>query len=487
MNLPCRLARAKSVRRRANDTLPTVRPTMAVAALGLLLTGCSALKPFGEPETRLPTDYAVRPETEVAALGNPRWWTLIDDPDLPALVETALRNNRDLRRAVARIDEADALLRLNGAALLPQINVEAGATRNRATEVGAVPLPANAPVYRADQRLALTTSYEVDVWGRLRSSREAARANLLASREAADAVAMTLVATVAQTVVSLRAVDLSLALTRKTLASREESLRLIRIRRAEGVGSELEERQAEAAVANLSAQGSLLERSRGLLQNQLALLCGEPATQLAPQRERAMPEAPVPPAGLPSALLEDRPDVRAAMAQMQAARLQTQAVRAARFPLISLTGSLGQQSGELADLLTAPARIWTLAAGLTAPLFDAGRAEARTDQARAQAMQAQATYEATVLTAFREASDALISLEQNRSIETAAAAQRDASAAAAKVSRVRYEGGYSGWLEVLDAERTANAAEQAWVTARQNRIAATIDLLKALGTGWTSR
>ncbi|MEY3973862.1 MAG: outer membrane protein multidrug efflux system [Pseudomonadota bacterium] len=200
-----------------------------------------------------------------------------------------------------------------------------------------------------------------------------------------------------------------------------------------------------------------------------------------------MPEAPVPPAGLPSALLEDRPDVRAAMAQMQAARLQTQAVRAARFPLISLTGSLGQQSGELANLLTAPARIWTLAAGLTAPLFDAGRTEARTDQARAQAMQAQATYEATVLTAFREASDALISLEQNRSIETAAAAQRDASAAAAKVSRVRYEGGYSGWLEVLDAERTANAAEQAWVTARQNRIAATIDLLKALGTGWTSR
>jgi multidrug efflux system outer membrane protein len=200
-----------------------------------------------------------------------------------------------------------------------------------------------------------------------------------------------------------------------------------------------------------------------------------------------MPEVPVPPPGLPSALLESRPDVRAAMAQMQAARLQTQAVRAARFPLISLTGTLGQQSGELADLLTAPGRIWTLALGVTAPLFDAGRVEARTDQARAQAIQAQAAYEAVVLTAFREASDALISLEQNRRIEVALAAQRDASVAAARVSRIRYAGGYAAWLEVLDAERTANSAEQAWVTAQQNRIAATIDLLKALGTGWTSR
>lgn len=460
---------------------------LAALLAAAALNACAPLKPFGEPETALPADYPARPDAEVAALANERWWTLIDDPDLPALVDTALRNNRDLRRAVARIDEADALLRLNGAALLPQVNVEAAAARNRVTEVGAVPLPANAPVYRADQRLALTTSYEVDVWRRLRDTREAARAGALATREAADAVAMTLVATVAQTVVSLRATDLSLDLTREAVASREESLRLIRIRRAEGIGSELEERQAEAALENLRAQQFQLERGRGLLQNQLGLLCGEPGLALSPRHDVAMPEVPVPPAGLPSALLESRPDVRAAMAQMQAARLQTQAVRAARFPIISLTGALGQQSGELANLLTAPGRIWTLALGATAPLFDAGRAEARTDQARAQAVQAQAAYEAAVLTAFREASDALISLEQNRRIEVALAAQRDASTAAARVSRLRYEGGYAGWLEVLDAERTANAAEQAWVTARQNRIAASIDLLKALGTGWTSR
>ena len=159
-------------------------------------------------------------------------------------------------------------------------------------------------------------------------------------------------------------------------------------------------------------------------------------------------------------------------------------MRAARFPLISLTGTFGQQSGDLADLLTAPGRIWSLAAGLAAPLFDAGRAEARTEQARAQALQAQAAYEAAVLNAFREVSDALVNLEQNRRIEDALSAQRDASVGAAGVSRLRYEGGYSGWLEVLDAERSANAAEQAWVTARQARIAATIDLLKALGTGW---
>jgi multidrug efflux system outer membrane protein len=460
---------------------------LALLVAGLALAACAPLKPFSEPKTALPADYPMHAGGDAATLADSRWWTLVDDPQLPALVDTALRNNRDLQRAVARIDEADALLRLNGAALLPQVNAESAATRNRVTEVGAVPLPANAPVYRADRRLALTTSYEIDVWRRLRDAREASRTSALASREAADAVAMTLVATVAQTVVSLRAADVSLDLTREAVASRAESLRLIRIRRTEGIGSELEERQAEAALENLRAQLFQLERGRGLLQNQLGLLCGEPGVSLAPRAGFAMPEVPVPPPGLPSALLESRPDVRAAMAQMQAARLQTQAVRAARFPLISLTGTLGQQSGELADLLTAPGRIWTLALGVTAPLFDAGRVEARTDQARAQAIQAQTAYEAVVLTAFREASDALISLEQNRRIEVALAAQRDASMAAARVSRIRYAGGYAAWLEVLDAERTANSAEQAWVTAQQNRIAATIDLLKALGTGWTSR
>lgn len=458
---------------------------LAAAGCALVLAACAPLKPFPEPDVALPAQYAAAAPTDGAeALTDSRWWTLIDDPDLPGLVETALRNNRDLKRAIARIDEADAMFRLNGAALLPQINAEASATRNRVTEVGAVPLPANAPVYRADQRLALTTTYEIDVWRRLRDTREASRASLLAARETADAVAMTVAGTVAQTVVSLRATDLSLDLSRRTLTSREESLRLIRIRRSEGVGSDLEERQAEAALENLRAQKSQLERTRSLLQNQLALLCGEATVQLPPRADLAMPEAPVPPAGLPSALLESRPDIRAALAQMQSARLQTQAVRAARFPLISLTGTFGQQSGDLADLLTAPGRIWSLAAGLAAPLFDAGRAEARTEQARAQSLQAQASYEAAVLNAFREVSDALVSLDQNRRIEDALAAQRDASLGAAGVSRLRYEGGYSGWLEVLDAERSANAAEQAWVTARQARIAATIDLLKALGTGW---
>jgi len=455
-----------------------------LAALAGALAACTPLKPFEAPDTRLPDSFSVLPADTDTRQAGERWWALINDPELPQLVELALRNNRDLRRAVARIDEADAVLRLNGAALLPQLNIESAAARNRVTEIGAVPLPANAPTYRADQRLALTTSYEVDVWNRLRTTREASRATLLAAREAADAVAMTLAGTVAQTVVSLRATDLSLDLTRKTLASREESLRLIRIRRAEGVGSELEAQQAQAALENLRAQKLQLERNRGLLQNQLALLCGDPSLQLAALPGAAMPEAPVPPAGLPSALLQNRPDVRAAEAQMRAARLQTEAVRAARFPLITLTGTFGQQSGELADLLSAPGRIWTLAAGLAAPLFDAGRAEARTRQARAQAMQAQIAYETAVLTAFREASDALLSLEQNRQIEAAQAAQRDASTAAAALARLRYEGGYSGWLEVLDAERSANGAEQAWVTARQNRIASTIDLLKALGTGW---
>jgi len=466
-----------------------IRPCLAVG-LALTLVACSSLPPLAGPDLTLPASYG----STTGEAGSPdhadpwtgRWWTLLNDAELAERVERALQHNRDLKRAIARIEEADAALRLAGAALLPQVTVDAANARNRVTEVGAVPLPSNAPIYRSDRKLALNTSYELDVWGRLRNSRESARAQMLANRETADTVALTVASTVAQTVIAIRSTDLALHLSDATISSREDTLRLIRIRRGEGIASELEERQGEAVLAGLRAQAEQLRLARDLLENQLGLLCGEPGAKLSRNPSLTLPEAPVPPTGLPSTLLASRPDIRAAEARMRAARLQVEAVRAAKFPLISLTGALGQQSGALGDLLTSPGRIWTLALGLSAPLLDFGRADARTDQARSQAIQAQLAYEQAVLTAFREVSDALASLDHTRHIEAALLAQRDASAAAARVSRVRYEGGYAGWLEVLDAERTANTAEQAWVQARQARLSATIDLIKALGSGWTT-
>jgi multidrug efflux system outer membrane protein len=418
---------------RAPALPPQTGTRLGLATLTLALAACAPLKPLPEPEAALPAEFAGAASGASEALADARWWTLIDDPDLPGLVETALRNNRDLKRAIARIDEADAVLRLNGAALLPQVNADAGALRNRVTEVGAVPLPANAPVYRSDQRLALTTTYEVDVWRRLRDTREASRASLLAARETADAVAMTLAGTVAQTVVSLRATDLSLELSRRTLASRGESLRLIRIRRAEGVGSELEERQAEAAQESLRAQLLQLERSRGLLQNQLALLCGEPSASLPARPDLAMPEAPVPPAGLPSALLErparhprgTRPDAGGTAADAGGACRALSADQPHRQPRSAERRTCRPAHRSRAYLVTGARTHGTSVR--RRPCRGTHRPGPRAGAA------AQAAYEGAVLTAFREVSDALVNLEQDRRIEQALAAQRDASAAAARV------------------------------------------------------
>lgn len=466
------------------------RPLLCLAVLGCL-AGCQSLAPDpGAPALELPGAFA-RAGTDPAAASSaairPDWWTLYGDPALDALVRDALARNADIRIAVARIEELDANLREANAAVLPEVSLAGGATRSRVSARNVTPIPAGVPLVRNDLQIAARTSFELDFWGRLRSAVTAARAQNLATRHARDTVALTLTGVVVQAWFSLRSLDAQLALTRATLALREENERLVRQRVDSGIGSELDLNLAQGARADIALQLADLVRQRELLEHQLGVLTGRLDLAVPAGDLRTLPLPPAPPPGLPSTLLTRRPDIAQAEQTLAAANAQVGVARAEQLPLFSLTASLGSQSAALPALLTSPAGIWSLGLAATAPLFDSGRREARTDAALARAEQARASYRRTVEVAVREVADALTSLQQAAASEQDVRAKVVAARNAERLSRLRYEAGYSGYLEFLDAQRTANDAELALVRNRQAMLAAHVDLAKALGGGWSAR
>jgi multidrug efflux system outer membrane protein len=463
------------------------RRPLARACLGLLVACLAACAPVGpdydRPKLELPVDYPERASGEAPAI-EAEWWKLFRDPVLDALVAAARSRNADLRLAAAQLDEAEAALREVDAGFYPQIDGSFANGESRVSALTALPNPQ--PRIRLDRRLAASTSFELDFWGRLRRGAEAARAQALASRYGRDTVALTLAGTVTQAYFALRSLDSQIALTRATLVSRGESLDLVRVRGAGGIASELEERQAEGARADAAAQLDELERQRKVVEHQLAQLAGSSGRRVEGGDLAALPLPPLPPPGLPSALMERRPDVRSAEQALVAANARIGVARAALYPAISLTGSLGGQSAAFADLLLGGARIWSLGFGLALPLFDAGRNNARVAQAQAREQQAVAGYQKAVESAFREVADALGNLELAARSEANLETRRNAARRALEIARTRYSAGYSGYLEVLDAQRTANDAELAAVRNRQARLAYSVDLMKALGGGWSA-
>lgn len=459
-----------------------------VASLALAATGCTMLGPdYERPALTLP-DAFPRASSGMAAGTDirPDWWTLYDDPMLNELVTSALERNADIRLAVARIEETDANLREANAAFLPEIDLGATATRSRVSRRTATPLFGGVPPVRNNIRIAASTSFEVDFWGRLRRGVEAVRALNLASRYARDTVALTLTGITAQAYFSLRSLDAQIAVTRETLASRQDYEDLVRRRAAGGIASGLDVNQAEGAKADAAVQLTDLLRQRELVEHQLGTLAGRLDLKVAKGDARNLPIPPVPPPGLPSTLLARRPDIRQAEEALVAANAQIGVAKADLFPLVSLTGSLGAESKMLAALLTRPAAIWSLGPALAMPLFDAGRRNARVDAAAARTQQALVNYQKSVETAFREVADALTNVQQSAATEQDLRARLTAARNALRLARLRYESGYSAYLEVLDAQRTANDAELAVIRNRQATLAAHVDLLKALGGGWSA-
>jgi multidrug efflux system outer membrane protein len=459
--------------------------------LAALLPGCMLMGPdYQRPTFSLPAIFSsddVAAVDQVPLSAESPWWELYQDPVLNDLVIQALENNTDIRIAVARIEEADAFLREVGAALFPQVDIDAAGSRSRITQRGANPLINGVNPIRENYTIRLGASYELDFWGKLRRAKESARAQTMASRYARDTVALSLSGLVVSNYLQLRSLESQIALSEDSLRTRNESLALTRKRLEGGVSSALDVHQAEVASSNLAAQIVELKRLRAVSQNQLAVLTGRLDLSLPVGDISQLPLPPLPPAGLPSNLLEARPDVRQAEQELVAQNANIGVAKAALFPTISLTATYGGESAELGDVLKSAARIWSGGLGLNLPIFNAGRLSARVDQATAQQKQALAAYEASVRTAFQEVNDALVSVRQNAEREALLDSSRQAAKKALDISDNRYKSGYSAYIDVLDSQRVYNDAAIAYIQSRQARLIASVDLFKALGGGWQDK
>jgi multidrug efflux system outer membrane protein len=464
-----------------NQTKPLGIKLIGLVIPAFLLSACQILGPnYERPELVVPAQFTEAADQAPNKISN-TWWTQYQDQLLNDLVNKALQNNTDIKLAVARIEEAEASAREIGAATFPQVDLNADASRTRVTELGANPVSRNP---RSNYKAQLGTSFEIDFWGKLSRAKESARAQVLSTQYAKDTVALSLSGLVASNYLILRSLDTQIVILQDNIKSREASLGLTKRRLEGGVSSALDVHQAEVASANLSAQLAELTRLRALSLHQLALLTGDLNLNIASADIKSLPIPPTPPAGLPSSLLEARPDIRQAEEQMIAANAKIGVAKAALYPTISLTAGLGGESLELGDILKSAARIWTGGLNLYLPIFDSGKLNSKVEQASAKQKQALASYEGAVQSAFREVNDALVNLRQNTERETALNTSQQAAKKALEISENRYQSGYSAYLDVLDAQRVYNDATLSYVQSRQVRLVATVELFKALGGGW---
>lgn len=459
----------------------------ALLATTFALGGCAIGPDYLRPSSLLPSLFGEAEPKYVAAAQNPaveeRWWTLFGDETLNDLVSQALANNADVRQAVARVEQADAVAREAGAAIFPQIDLNGAGTNSKASTKTST-YTSSQPRLRHSRSASLSTSYELDIWGRVRRANESARASLLASEYSRDALRLSVAGLVASNYLALRSYDAQLTVTGESVESREASLKLVRTRVEAGLASPLDGYQAEGALAAAKAQQAELRRQRALVEHQLALLTGNPSLKLAAGDLRRLPLPPQPPAGLPSDLIEGRPDVRQAEQELIAANAGIGIAKAGYFPKFTLTGSLGSESQALGDLFGAGADTWSFGLGLLMPALDFGRTSARVDQAKAVNQQSLVAWQQSLQTAFKEVRDALVSLREEGEAETAQNVRVDSAVKALELANLRYSAGQVGYLEVLDAQRTANEAKIAQLGTRQSRLAASVDLFKALGGGW---
>jgi multidrug efflux system outer membrane protein len=450
------------------------RRGLLAAALALLCAGCALTPDYERPELGLSGGWQ-EPTPPGEAIANLPWWEVYRDPALRRLIEVALVENQDLALALARVVEARYQVTFVRADQFPFLDVFGSAGRSRVPFVG------------TDNEFSVGAqlSFEVDLWRRFSRATEAARADLLASEAAHRSVTISLVASVASTYFLLRDLDQRYRIAVRTAASRRDSLRIIRARFAEGTIPELDVNQAEIELATAEVAVQTFDRGVVQTQNALRVLLGRyPGAVergLALDQQPPLPEVP---AGLPSELLQRRPDLVAAEQELAAETARIGVAEALRWPSLSLSGSLGLAAEELTDFNSNEAKAWNLFAGALQPLFNSGQLKAQARAQRARAEQALLAYEASVRQAFREVEDALVAIRTLRLEHAARARQVRAARNAARLSRARYDGGVVDYLEVLDAERTLFSSELDESATRQAALTAVVDLYAALGGGW---
>ncbi len=462
---------------------------ITASLLAAALTACMTAGPdYRRPRVDVPEQWPGATATDPVSS---TWWKAYNDPVLDRMVEDALTYNTDLRRAIARVDEARAALGISRADRYPGISASAGATRNRASQESATGVPPGSDPEFSNYRTTLNASYEIDFWGKYRRATEAARAELLSAQASREAVRLALITDVGRGYFNLRALDAQVAVTRRTISTRLASTALQRMRFEAGVASEFDLRQVEAQAAQAQARLPTLENTLAQQETALSLLLGRSPRDIVGQpvdRGSAIDALTVPPAvpaGLPSNMLEHRPDVSQAEQNLIAANARIGQARAAYFPTISLTAFLGGESASLSNLLNASARIWQVSAGAAQTVFDAGRTGSQVEQARARERQLLAEYASTIQHAFKDTLDALVA--QRKARETYEAEQNRVSAleSSYKLAQLRYDNGVSSLLDVLDVERGLLDAELNRIEAQRAQLAATADLFKALGGGWS--
>jgi multidrug efflux system outer membrane protein len=454
-----------------------------IVVLLLAVGGCTLGPDYERPELDVPETY-IQPVGQGESFANMPWWELFGDEQLRDLISVALNENQDLGIAVYRIEEFRAVLGLTRSDQYPSLELSGSAGR---VDPSQNTFPGNVSDEFADSyRMSGDVFFELDLFGRLRRSTEAARAELLAVEENRRGVTISLIASVASTYMLLRDLDARLEIALRTEQARVDSLRIIQARFDKGTVPRLDVNQAEIQLAIASAAVAAAERAVAQTENSLRILIGRspgPIIRGVELDEQVVP--PDVPAGLPSELLQRRPDVLAAEATLAAQTARIGVAEALRWPSISLTGSLGFESNDLSTLTDSESGFWSVGGGILAPLITSGRARSRVEIEEARTQQALLAYEQTVNRAFAEVEDALVAIRTYRDEHQARLLQVNAARSAAVLSRARYDGGVTSFLEVLDTERTLFSAELSESETLRLYIDSVIQLYKALGGGWT--
>jgi multidrug efflux system outer membrane protein len=464
---------------------------IAIVAAAMLWTGCTVGPNYKRPQVAAPANFRAPnplPEPQASSLADLKWFEVFQDAQLQSLIRTALAQNYDLRDAVTRVEEARANLGVTRSNQFPQVGASGDLEITRLSRNGSLQLPAtlvpNQNRNWGEAGLNLL-SFELDLWGRLRRATEAARANLLNADWNRKTVISTVVSQVATDYFELLELDSELQISKSTLETRRSSLELTQDRQRGGVATLLDLRQAEELVDSAAESIPQFQQQIGQTENQISLLLGKNSQNI--ERGRSFLEqhlSPEVPAGLPSALLERRPDIRAAEQALVAANANIGVAKAAYFPQISLTGTIGGQSSKLANLFSGPNAAWSFVPQITQPIFTAGRLKSNVRLAEAEHEEAQVAYEKSIQTAFQEVSDALIAHQRTRESRVQQEHLVTTLQDRKRLAYVRYQGGVDTQLNALDADRDLLSAELTLTQIRYAELVSVIQLYKALGGGW---
>jgi outer membrane protein, multidrug efflux system len=455
------------------------------------MTGCTVGPNYHRPAVQAPPTFRAPdplPAPQAESFADLKWWEVFKDANLQQLVRTALQQNYDLRDAVARVEAARANLGITRSDQFPQVGVSGDLQFTRLSRDGSLPLPGSfvgSQNRNWGEAFLNLLSFEVDIWGRLRRATEAARATLLSAEENRKAVVTTLVSDIATAYITLRELDYQLEIAKRTLETRRGSLRLVQSRQGGGVATLLDLQQAEELVHSAAQTIPELQQQAEQTENQISLLLGENPREVIRQgqfKEDLFP--PEVPTGLPSALLERRPDIRAAEQNLIAANAEIGVARAAYFPRLSLSGFLGGQSSQLSSLFSGPHSAWNVVPEVSQPIFTAGRISSTVRFAKAQRDSALVQYQRAIQTAFTEVSNALIAHQRVRESRVEQQALVAAISDRKRLAYVRFDGGVDTMLNALDADRDLLRAELDLRQITLNELLSIVQLYKALGGGW---